>query len=86
MSRGERRRRKRELEKRGIGLGWRYSLSGRRRYPVVEPPERTLEELDAESEAMGLSAPEDVLRVGPKKLRAASILSVLGAFALPADK
>ena len=40
MSRGERRRLEREIEKSkrqpGVGLGWRFTTSGRRKYPVLE--------------------------------------------------
>ncbi len=49
-SRAVRRRRERELAKRGIGLGWRYTVSKRRKYPVKEPPYRSLEYLENESD------------------------------------
>jgi hypothetical protein len=49
MTRAERRRHNRELEKRGIGLGWRFTGSGKGKYPVKEPPTRTVEYLEAES-------------------------------------
>lgn len=67
LSRAERRRLEREVSRArpvpGAGLGWRLTTVGReqyaagvplarcRKYPVREPPPRTLGELEAESDA-----------------------------------
>ncbi len=48
MTRAQRRRHNRALERRGIGLGWRLTGRGTR-YFVVEPPPRSIESLERES-------------------------------------
>ncbi len=55
MSRRERRRLedvrkvKSKPESRGIGLGWRYTASGKGKYLVKEPPDMTVGELTLQS-------------------------------------
>ncbi len=56
MTRAERRRMEREIQKTkpqpGVGKGWRFTTGRRKRqYSVVESPPRTLEYLEAESDA-----------------------------------
>ena len=57
MSRGERRRLEREVKKTmplpGVGLGWRFTTSGRLKYPVLE--------LDGPVDLDGLIAESDAV-------------------------